>query len=177
MTINRKRNRAMSLGNPLLTDDSGYSLDSTRAIIESFSTRNNGRSNTFTSDEDARAPDKRKISLPVEQTELSEENIRRFATKSYGGYVNIGDSRRRSIRKSSLISSSTTEGSTGSKVEMEILELENGSVKRITVYHIIILGYPDVGKHSVLRQFASSEYRGIYSFNTQSGNKPSIFIS
>jgi hypothetical protein len=52
---------------------------------------------------------------------------------------------------------------------VERIETEDGRVQNIRVYQIYLLGMSGTGKCSLLRQFKTTEYRGIYDYSSSVG--------
>ena len=52
---------------------------------------------------------------------------------------------------------------------VESIETEDGRVQNIRVYQIYLLGMSGTGKCSLLRQFKTTEYRGIYDYSSSVG--------
>lgn len=52
---------------------------------------------------------------------------------------------------------------------VERIETEDGHVQDIRVYQVYLLGMSGTGKCSLLRQFKTTEYRGIYEYSSSVG--------
>ncbi len=52
---------------------------------------------------------------------------------------------------------------------VERIETEDGHVQNIRVYQIYLLGMSGTGKCSLMRQFKTTEYRGIYEYSSSVG--------
>jgi len=52
---------------------------------------------------------------------------------------------------------------------IERIETEDGRVQDIPVYQIYLLGMSGTGKCSLLRQFKTTEYRGVYDYSSSVG--------
>lgn len=52
---------------------------------------------------------------------------------------------------------------------VERVETEDGRVQNIRVYQVYLLGMSGTGKCSLLRQFKTTEYRGIYDYSSSIG--------
>lgn len=52
---------------------------------------------------------------------------------------------------------------------VERIETEDGHVQDIRVYQVYLLGMSGTGKCSLLRQFKTTEYRGIYDYSSSVG--------
>lgn len=56
---------------------------------------------------------------------------------------------------------------------LERVQIDDGTVQNIRVYQVYLLGMSGTGKCSLLRQFKTTEYRGIYDYSASVGE--SIF--
>jgi hypothetical protein len=52
---------------------------------------------------------------------------------------------------------------------VERIETEDGRVQDINVYQVYLVGMSGTGKCSLLRQFKTTEYRGIYEYSSSVG--------
>ena len=52
---------------------------------------------------------------------------------------------------------------------VECIETEDGHLQDIRVYQVYLLGISGTGKCSLIRQFKSTEYRGIYDYSSSVG--------
>jgi len=52
---------------------------------------------------------------------------------------------------------------------VERIETEDGRVENIRVYQVYLLGMSGTGKCSLMRQFKTTEYRGIYDYSSSLG--------
>jgi CBS domain-containing protein len=59
---------------------------------------------------------------------------------------------------------------------IERIETEDGLVQDIRVYQIYLLGMSGTGKCSLMRQFKTTEYRGIYDYSSSLGRSMSFVI-
>lgn len=52
---------------------------------------------------------------------------------------------------------------------VERVETEDGRVENIRIYQVYLLGMSGTGKCSLMRQFKTTEYRGIYDYSSSLG--------
>jgi len=60
---------------------------------------------------------------------------------------------------------------------VERIQTEDGFVQDIRVYQVYLLGMSGTGKCSLLRQFKTTEYRGIYDYSSSVGKLIYIYIA
>ncbi|KAL7676441.1 hypothetical protein ACOME3_002693 [Neoechinorhynchus agilis] len=104
--------------------------------------------------------------------DMPEEVVRQFTLTHSGLLKNMGDTRRKSVRKASIIPSAVND-TLIDKIDTETIETGDGIVKEINVHHVCIVGMLGTGKRSILKQFRCSEYNGIYRFDNPPGK---IFV-
>ena len=59
---------------------------------------------------------------------------------------------------------------------VEHIQTEDGRVQEIHVYQVYLLGMSGTGKYSLMRQFKTTEYRGIYEYSSSIGKCTYILL-